>query len=107
MNCCGFKKSVIPFFAAFLIGILIAGFFVSFGSSGINTGSNVDRDEATQLKLENLRLKRENRRLKRKRHMHSDVYHLVPPPPPPAPVAPPPPKAPAAPLPPEAPVATQ
>lgn len=99
MKCCGFRKSVIPFLAAFLLGIFIAGFFVSMSSTGVEVDSNVNQTEVMNLKEENLRLKRENRVLRRKRHMHSDIYQLVPPPPaPPAPIAP---------LPPEAPLATQ
>ncbi|MCB1023506.1 MAG: hypothetical protein KDB79_03895 [Acidobacteria bacterium] len=98
MKCCGLKKSVFPFLAAFLLGIFIASFFVSFSTPDIDVNENYDLNEASELRLENLRLKRENRILRRKRHVHSDVIHLVPPPPPPpAPIAPVPPVAPVAP----------
>ncbi len=99
MKCCGFRKGVVPFLVTFLLGIFIAGFFVSFSSTSGEIESNIDQSEASYLKQENLRLKRENRKLKRKRHVHSDVIHLVPPPPPPPALI--------APIPPEAPVAAQ
>ena len=100
MNIGGFVKRLLPFVAAFAVGIFVASFFVDLSKPRFGGGPRwrVKRyHEMQRLRMENEELRNENLRLRNELNMHTvplrhpemfEVPGLVPPVPPAAPVAP-------------------
>ena len=106
MNITGFIKRMLPFVAAFAVGVFIASFFVDLSKPRFGPRWRGKRYvEMQQLRVENEELKNENLRLKNQlenMHMHpitlkhpefeelpgTGLDGLTPPPPPPPPAAP-------------------
>ena len=93
-----FLRRVVPFFAAFLVGVFIASFFVSIGRPGWGGRRARHFEEDRQMRLQNEQLVEENFRLREQLDERSvsiehhliepGVRGLVPAPPPPRPAAP-------------------
>ncbi len=103
-----FAKRIVPFVAAMIIGIMIAGLFSVFSSEEVEVRKFSSYSGKHCREKENRRLMRKLRRLKKMKKKRGgliirkgDLNVPPPPPPPPAPVAPEAPPAP--PAPPEAP----
>lgn len=62
-NSKGFFKRILPFFATFAVGVLIASFFVGFNGPGFRKGAK-KHHEMKRLRIENEELRNENLRLK-------------------------------------------
>lgn len=98
----GVIKRVLPFFATFALGLLIASFFVDIGRPSFRGNRSGKHKEMRRLKTENQELKQENLRLRNQlesQNWHSEhryeewnrppLDHLsIPPPVPVTPVAP-------------------
>ena len=61
----GFFKRFLPFFATFVIGLLIASFFVDISAPRLGRGRWM-RQEIRDLRIENQQLREENQRLTEK-----------------------------------------
>lgn len=87
----GWIKRVLPFFAAFAVGVFIASLFGFGGPRFGRPGRWRMRAEMERLRMENEDLKNENLRLKNECHWHDadldlnipDIGVDAPPPPPP------------------------
>ena len=93
----GFIRRILPFFAAFAVGVFIASFFVNIGFQRWRGGERERRHyEMKVLRMENQELKNENLRLKNDLDSQSwshdpeiaPDFDLDVPPPPSRPVAP-------------------
>ena len=69
----GFFRRMVPFFAAFAIGVFIASFFVTIGGSRFR-GRGMRYREARQLRMENQQLRQENMRLNRELSEHMKIH---------------------------------
>lgn len=94
----GLLKRLLPFFATFAFGLLIASFFVTVAAPKFRLDRGMrHRDYDRQMQCENQRLREENLRLRQQNgdtsvqqgvDFSGDINQLVPPPPPLPPAAP-------------------
>jgi len=76
-----FLRRVVPFFAAFLMGVFIASFFGSSGRLGLSSRRARHFEEDRQIRLQNERLLEENFRLREQldERSVSVEHHLIDP----------------------------
>lgn len=93
MSVKGLLKRVLPFAAAFGIGLFVASFFISVAAPSFSYGRNEYRGRSCwkqkQMRQEKRRLREEMRqeRLRNRYNQSETLENLVPPPPPMAPVS--------------------